>query len=630
MATLGDRVEQRDSERFVGRIREIERFDAILAGDRVHVVHVSGVGGIGKSALLREVVRRATALGYASVWLDGRDVPPFPTVLDTALAPIAEHGRAIVVVDSYEMISSLDGHLRDIAIPRLPETTIVVFASRMRPSVGWFDAGWDSVFESMPLAGLSPSELRSMGAAYGLDEASVDALLPHVHGSPLALVVGAQDGPGGSAAELAARLLGNEVDSDRYRTLAVAAIARVTTPELLESVQPGTDGYESYKWLADRSFSEPLADGIALHALVSDSVRRVLRRQDPAGEAALRRKIADQVYERALAGQFALSADLQHLVVDRNVRWGFSADIGSKYRVDEVRDGDIEHISSVLHSVGLDDWWNVTSVFFREHSQFVGIARDGDGRVGGYYVAVSPANAPEAAERDVLLGPWLRYVRTTLRSNSAVLWREAVDLTGEMGQVTALLGAGGILGTGVINPRYGVLPIAPEVPAARAFSESLGARHVPALDLDAHGMHLECHIVDFGARGLLGFQRDWIYRESGAVPPSDAAEPDPGRLVRLLRDPNGLGLGPDWLGSTPSERLENLRTMIRDALVVFGNHRDDELARAIIEAAYLGDGASHEVIARRFHLSRSAYFRRLQSATSRLGDEIAARRYRPG
>ncbi len=628
MPTLGERVQRRDRERFVGRRSELSRFDDLLAGDPVRIVYVTGVGGIGKSTLLREVARRASSDGYGVVWLDGRDLPPFPTVLDSALTPIDEFERAIVIIDSYEMISSLDGHLRDVVIPRLADTTIVVFASRLRPSVGWFDAGWDSVFEVMSLDGLPASDLRSMGVAHGLDDASIEALLPFAHGSPLAFVVGAQTGPGGSAAELAARLLANEVDSDRYRTLSVAALARVTTPELLEAAQPGTDGHDSYKWLADRSFSEPLADGIALHALVADSVRRALREQDPVGEAALRRRIADHVYERALAGQFALSADLQHLVVDPDVRWGFSADIGSRYRIDEVRDGDIEHIGGVLHAVGLNDWWDVTSVFFREHPEFVGVARDGEGGIGGYYVAVSPGNAPEAAERDVLLGPWLRYVRDTLRSNSAVLWREAVDLTGEMGQVTALLGAAGILATGVVNPRYGLLPIAPTLPAARAFSEALGAEHIPALDLDAYGMQLECHVVDFGVGGLLAFQRDWIYRESGAVPPNDAGAPDPGRLIRMLRDPNGLGLGPDWLGASPSERLDNLRSMVTAALAVFGAHRDDQLAKSIIEAAYLGDGASHEVIARRFHLSRSAYFRRLQSATSRVGDELAARGYR--
>jgi hypothetical protein len=290
----------------------------------------------------------------------------------------------------------------------------------------------------------------------------------------------------------------------------------------------------------------------------------------------------------------------------------------------------VERIGDVLRSVGLAAWWDVTAVFFERHQKYVGVARDRDGAIGGYYVAVSPDNAPARADDDVLLGPWLHHCRQTLQTNSAVLWREAVDLTGEMGEVTALLGAAGILGTGVVNPRYGLLPIAPELPMAQAFSEALGAEHVGALDLDAHGMKLECHIVDFGGRGLLGFQRDWIYRETGAVPPSDLADQDPGRLIRLLRDPSGLGHGPAWLGSTPSGRLENLATMVRDALDVFGGTRDDQLARSILEVAYLGDGASHEAIARRFHLSRSAYFRRLQSATARLGEELAARGFRLG
>lgn len=629
MATLGDRVNRRDQELFVGRTHELARFDQILAGDRVRLLYVSGAGGIGKSTLVRAMARRAAGEGYGVVVLDGRDLPPFPTVLNESLAPVADHDRALVVFDSYEMISSLDGWLREVVIPDLPDTTVVVFASRQRPSPGWFAGGWDAVFESLPLDGLSTGQLREIAQANGASGSVVDSLVRQAHGSPLAVTVGAQAGVGGSVTDLADRLLGTEVDSDRYRTLSVAAIARVTTPELLEAVQPGTDGHEAYKWLADRSFSEPLADGVALHTLVADAVRAVVRERDPTGEGALRRAIADFVYERALAGQFSLSADLQHLVVDPDVRWGFSADIGSRYRIDELRDGDTEAIGAMLHAVGLDEWWDITSVFFREHPEFVGIARDGHGGVGGYYVAVSPGNAPAAAETDVLLGPWLRYVRETLKSDNAVLWREAVDLTGEHGQVTALLGAAGILGTGVVNPRYGLLPIAPEVPMARAFSEALSAEHVPELDLFAYGMSLECHVVDFGARGLLGFQRDWIYRESGAVPPTDSGDADPGRLIRLLRDPNGLAHGPDWLGRTPSQRLENLRSTVRNALAVFGESRDDVLARDIIVAAYLGDGASHEAIARRFHLSRSAYFRRLQSATARVGSELAARGPRP-
>ena len=51
MSTLGERVNERDRDLFVGRQRELARFDQIVTGDPVHVVHVSGVGGIGKSSL---------------------------------------------------------------------------------------------------------------------------------------------------------------------------------------------------------------------------------------------------------------------------------------------------------------------------------------------------------------------------------------------------------------------------------------------------------------------------------------------------------------------------------------------------------------------------------------------------
>jgi hypothetical protein len=85
-----------------------------------------------------------------------------------------------------------------------------------------------------------------------------------------------------------------------------------------------------------------------------------------------------------------------------------------------------------------------------------------------------------------------------------------------------------------------------------------------------------------------------------------------------------------WLGDTPAERLADLRRRVTAALEVFGTHHDDQLARAIIEAAFLGDAAPHEAIARQLHLSRSAYFRRLNTASARVGEEVlaAARRAR--
>ena len=58
-----------------------------------------------------------------------------------------------------------------------------------------------------------------------------------------------------------------------------------------------------------------------------------------------------------------------------------------------------------------------------------------------------PGQRSGSAETTCLLGPWLRYVREVLKTDSAVVVREAVDLTAERGEITALLGAGGVLGT---------------------------------------------------------------------------------------------------------------------------------------------------------------------------------------
>lgn len=610
---------------FVGRQAELRLFDEVLDGDaRFRVLHVTGPGGIGKSALIREFVRRSAARGFATVWVDGRDLPPFPAEVDAALAEVRSSGAAVVVFDSYELISSLDMHLRDRVIPDLPDDTIVVLASRYTPSRLWFDDGWDAVSLRLPIAGLDPVDARTLARAHGVDdEARVDALVEQSRGSPLALVVGAEAGPGSSVGDLVDRLLGDEVDAGHLRALSVAALARCTTPELLADVLNSEDPQADFKWLADRSFSEMLTDGITVHALVGDAVRARLRERDPIGEGDLRRRIADHLHARAIAGRYGLSTDLQHLVIDRTIRWGFSADIGNRYRIDSARPADVDAIGAMLESAGLDEWWAVTKVFFEDHPECSGVARDPDGAVGGYFVAVSPSSAPSVAAADPLLGPWLRHARDVLRTDRAVLWREAVDLTGEMGEVTSLLGAGGLISTGVANPRYGYLPISPIIPAAAAFSERLGAAHVPALDFDALGIQLECHIVDFGPGGLLGMQRDWIYRETGATPPNGSDDPEPERLLRLLREPAGLADGPAWLGDMPSERAANLRALVERALPVFGEHRDDQLARAIVEAAYLGDASPHESIARSLHLSRSAYFRRLHAANERLGNELA-------
>jgi hypothetical protein len=595
--------------------------------DERRIAFVVGPGGIGKSALLRATLRAATERGFSTVWIDGRDVTPLQDDISDAVSSAGNVGPALVVFDSYELVNSLDGHLRNVVLPDLPDSTLILFGSRQTPSPGWFEDGWDTVVGVIDLGVLDDRDAELLVRSRGIeDEARIETIVRRGRGSPLALNVYAESDGDVEVPyqELADRLLREEAGPHRLRALGVASIARVTTPELLAEALDEPDAEEDYKWLASRSFAEPLATGVTVHALVADVVRSTIRANDPVGEGLLRRRIADHLHRRAVAGHAGMSPDLQHLIVDPTVKWGYSADIGSRFRIDSLRPGDVDAIGGVLVAVGQAAWWDATRTLLERHPELVCVARDADGNVGGYALTVTPRTAPPLAHDDVLLGPWLRYTREVLDTDSAVLWREAVDLTGELGEVTSLLGAGGLILSGISNPRYLFLPIAPEIPAAGEFSARLDGVHVAELDLHAHGMTLECHIVDMGPGGLIGRQRDWIYRETGTQPPTDAIDVEGSELLKWLRSPSALADGPEWLGSSPSERRVALTTLADEALAVFGPSADDVLGRAIVVAAYLSDNRSHESVARQLHLSRSAYFRRLHAASARFGAELVA------
>lgn len=239
--------------------------------------------------------------------------------------------------DSYELVDSLDGHLRNVVLPDLADSAVVLFASRQPPAPGWFEQGWDTVVEVIDLGPLGEDDAARLLRLRDIDAEMIDDIVRRSHGSPLTFNIAAETGGHHDAfhPELTERLLREEVDADRLRILWVAALARVKTPELLADVL-ADDPQECYKWLANLSFAEPLATGSTMHTLDADAVRQTLRTSDPVGEGAVRRRIADHLHRRAIVGNVAMSTELQHLIVDPTVRWGYSSDVGRRYRIDRL------------------------------------------------------------------------------------------------------------------------------------------------------------------------------------------------------------------------------------------------------------------------------------------------------
>jgi hypothetical protein len=622
----------------VGRRSELARLQELLDDDPpASIVLLHGPAGIGKSALMREFARRAQAHGATPVAVEARDVAPLAEAIDAAVAPALDARRPLLLLDSWERLSALDAHLRGEVLPRLPSDALVVIASRRAPGSGWFATGWEHLVLELALAPLEGREAEALLAARGVtDRELLDAHVAWAAGSPLALVLAADagapppanavaDAPPALADALLRGLLEQLPTGETYSVLALAALARVTTPELIAAALPQADAQREYARLREHPSVEALGEGVTLHDLVGRALRADLRRRTPELERELRRRLADALYARSASdGLLQLTLDLQHLVQNPAIRWGFSWDVSGRYRIDSPRAGDLDAIAARSGSAALD-WLAAARPYFEAAPERVTVVRDQDDAIAGYGVGATPANAPEFAADDPVLGPRIEHASRHVPGGAAIVWRQAVDLTHDPSSpVTALIGMAGVIGSGLANPAAAYLPIAGGDASAQRFSAACGARPVEQLAVEHAGVRLECHVLDYGPGGLLAFQRAAVYRELGLAP----AWPTLDAVRSALRDygsPSLLArcaLAP--ADGSPAARAASVRAQIDDAVRdAFGTSPDDELLRRVLARAYLDPALTHEQAADELHLSRAAYFRRLRTAVERVAEQLA-------
>lgn len=649
--TLGARLAARDAARFVGRSPELARLARLLEPDPpASVVFLHGPAGVGKSALMRELARRAVARGWQTLPVDSRDLAPLAESIESALGPAFQTARTLVLLDSWERLRALDSWLRGDLLPRLPSDALVVLGSRNRPEGGWLDGGWEHIVMDLELGPLDAREADALLASLGVAEpAQRAAAVTWSHGSPLALVLTAEVGresaamltdwePPGVADRLLPRLLGSQPDGDQRSVLAVASLARVTTRDLLARVLPKVEPDRAFAWLRGHPSAEPLRDGLMLHELVGQVLRADLRRRSPELERDLRRRLVDALYEDSVhGGLLRMTLDLQHLVQDPAIRWGFAWDASGRYWIGSPRPGDVAAIAERCGAAA-QAWLADAERYFLRAPELVTVVRDRHDIIAGYGVSLTPATAPDWADHDPVVGPRVRHAARNVPGAAAVVCRQAVDLTRHPASpVTALLGMAGVIGSGLENPAAAYLPIPRGDAAAKAFSAACGARPIDELAVERGGVRVECHVLDYGPGGLLAFQRAAVYRELGLPPPAVAVPLTVGAVRdalrcygspgRLVDSPLAVAGDPDaGIGSTPATRAERLRARIDEAVSeAFGSSAEEMLLRRVLTRAYLDPAPTHEAAAAELNLSRTAYFRQLKIAVERVAAQLGAR-----
>ncbi|MEU8238172.1 ATP-binding protein [Actinoplanes missouriensis] len=301
-SVLGDVIEQARRRTFVGRRDELRSFGEALAGRSPRrVLFVHGPGGIGKTTLLLEMVARARAAGRAPVLLDGREIDPTPEGFRRAAGG---HG-SLLLIDSYEYLSAVDGWLRREFVPGLPVDGLLVLAGREPPPAAWrVDPGWRQIVAVHRVDHLDDGDSADLLARAGVAEAALrQRLLTLGRGHPLTLALLADVADGGAVPESLAEVpdlvsvllesLLRDAPSEAHMTgLATCARAWLTTEDLLRKTV-GDDAPEVWGWLLRRPFVHCRPGGLTPHDLTREVLEAEFERRSPDRYRSLHRIIHD-------------------------------------------------------------------------------------------------------------------------------------------------------------------------------------------------------------------------------------------------------------------------------------------------------------------------------------------------
>lgn len=308
--SLGERIAAARRSRFVGRTAECELFRQALTAAELpfYILHIFGPGGIGKTTLLHQFANLAREHQARFLYIDSREVEPSPDRFVAALqaavqAPPTQNlaqflatqpTRYVLLLDTAELLTPLDGWLRNAFFPQLPAHVLTVLAGRHAPAVEWrTDPGWQTFVRIIQLRNLALEESQAYLAKRQVPTAQHRRILDFTHGHPLALSLLADtfaqsttlrfqlvETPNMITA-LIERFIEHVPSATHRAALEACALVRVMTESLLAAMVDNPDIHEIFAWLRTLSFMEADRRGIFPHDLARDALCLELRWRNP-------------------------------------------------------------------------------------------------------------------------------------------------------------------------------------------------------------------------------------------------------------------------------------------------------------------------------------------------------------
>ncbi len=330
VSNLADRLRRERQLAFIGRGLEIEQLETALGSAKCALLFLSGQAGTGKTSVLLEYERLCLEAQRAVVYADAASFAAAPAeerkqlqrqwLSQLSEAPVRARLRPVFLVDAYERLGAAEAWLLNQVAPELPSDTLLVFASRHPPPLQLsLDPAWGQLMQTHEIAPWAEREARQFLQAHDVPRGAHESLLELCAGYPLALAlsVGAlrrgAEPPASSRhvrelqAMLGQVLLPAAVSRGQQIALDVCALARVTTPELLEHVlgasapNQAENAAELFKWLSSLSFIRREQTGLSPHELARTALVARVHREHPQNYRAVYRPVREFCVEQLAA-----------------------------------------------------------------------------------------------------------------------------------------------------------------------------------------------------------------------------------------------------------------------------------------------------------------------------------------
>ena len=569
---IGDLLADRVTESLVGRREELSILLRVLEEDGPLVLHVYGIGGVGKTSLVEAFAPQARAQGASVAYLDCRSVEPTerafvrelgaaiggdPATPEEAAERLGSIGpRVVLILDTYEVFRAMDTWLRQVLIPVLPENVRVIFFGREPPVSAWVTSpGWQGLFRSLALEPLDEQSAVELLTRAGVGEKDAKRINRIARGHPLALQLAASAATERQhhdsaleevaiqrAVEELARIYLADIDEPlARRALEAASVVRRVTLSLLHAMLPGVAPQDVFDRLRALPFVESSHHGLHVHDVVQQAVAAALRANDPGRHRDYRRaawsQLRTEVRRVGVQELWRYTADMLYLLENPVVREVFFPSGAHLFTVEPARpdDGPAIHGISERHEGPaatklVDELWSGAPQIFR-------VVREPDGTVAGFICPFDPeAVNPALLRADPILQRWCEHLeRDPVPKGQRVLFYPR-ELSRESGEAPS-----SVQGAMLLEIKRLYMEMRPQlrriycaqrdIETQEAALEHLGFRRIPEAEVELDGATYHTIMLDFGPSSVDGWLSSLVAAELGVEEKDEILDAEARELI---------------------------------------------------------------------------------------------------